>query len=67
MVEGREYGIGNREREVILMQLSESRGEVVPVTKALSEAVSIILKPPHKLNHQERKHLEMGQEVGHMT
>lgn len=51
MVEGRVDGISDREREVVLMQLGESCGEVVPVAEALGKPVSLVLKPPNKLNH----------------
>lgn len=53
VVKGREDGISNREGEIVLVQLSESCREVVLVAKALGKAVSLVLKPPNELNHQE--------------
>ena len=51
MVEGGEERISHREGEVVLVQLSESRREIVFVAKVLGKAISLILKMPHKLDH----------------
>ena len=51
VVEGGEERISYRERQVVLVQLSESRREIVFVAKVLGKAIRLILEIPHKLDH----------------
>lgn len=51
MVEGREERVSDREGEVVFVQLSESRREIVLIAKVLGKAISLILKTPYKLDH----------------
>ncbi len=56
-MEGGEERISYWEGEVILVQFHQSRAERQGVTKADGKGISLILKPPDQLSHQERKHL----------
>ena len=57
-MEGREESVCDGEREVVLVEFDECSFKVLAVSKSLGKTVSLILKSPHKLNHEKRENLK---------